>query len=362
MKTMKTKSKIYKGLITAVVLNALIVFTLSGAPPEEFNKKITKSFTINRDALLRLDSKYGRVNIKNWDQNKINFEVTIEVEADSREKAEDIFNSVTINLKGSPSLVEAQTIYQEKVFGLISKKNNKLNVIYEISAPESISLQLSHKYGEVNVDDINGKTSIDVSYGSLHAGDLANSTNDLNIGYAKSSVGEFGGGTIDIKYSTLELDESKDVTIDSKYSTITIGEADNLMLDSGYDHIRIDELETLSLKSQFSGIEIEELKKGMEIDITYGNFEIDEVSSGFNELVIKNAYANVSLGVDEEASYMIDAEFKYGGFSFPSNHEYLSKQIISTSSSVYEGRIGKDESPKSKITIDSKHAKVTIHN
>ncbi len=360
MKLMKTKTSVYRNLSVVLLMQVCVFITAFSAPPEEFVNKINKEFEINSDALLRLNSKYGKINCKNWDKNVIAIEVTIEVEAVSQEKADKIFNYIKIDFNGTKSLVEAKTVFNDKVFNLISKKKNKLNVIFDIYYPETISIEVLHKYGNVIIDDVAGKAVLDVSYGTIQIDELGANNNDLEINYGKSSIDEFCGGDINIKYSTLSMDECKDANINSKYSTISIDEASFLMLDSGYDHVDIDEIKGLSAKSQFSEFEIDELKERLEIDIAYGNLDVDEVSSGFDEIIIKNSYSNVKIGVNEEASYHLDAEIKYGSLKFSENHEYITKQVVSSNSSKYEGRVGKDKNTTSKITITCKHAKVSI--
>lgn len=357
----KLKASIYKVLLSLTLLQ-LIVFTAYSAPAEEFSKKIKKEFDINSDALLRLNSKYGKIDCKNWDKNIISIEVTIEVEAANKEKADEIFEKINIDVKGTESIVEATTVFDKSVFSLIKNKKSKLKVNYEIFFPKTISLDILHKYGELFVADVNGKAMLELSYGTININEINANNNSLQVAYCKGSIGEFGGGDINIKYSTLHLDECLDANINSKYSTLLIDEADYLIFDSGYDQIKIDEIKKLNVKSQFSGFEIDELEKRLEIDIAYGSFGIDEISADFEEITIKNSYANVKLGINEDASYFLYAELKYGSLKFTENDEYLSKQIVSSTSSLYEGRIGKDKNTTSKVTIKSKHAKVSIGN
>ena len=124
----------------------------------------------------------------------------------AKEKSEEIFSNIEINFKGNQSLVEATTVFNEKVFGLISNKKSKINVNYEIYFPETISLDLFHKYGSVFIANVNGKVILDVSYGTVNAGDFGANNNKLQIAYSKGSLEEFGGGEIAIKYSSLKID------------------------------------------------------------------------------------------------------------------------------------------------------------
>ena len=43
----------------------------------EKTKKIKKEYNVNANALLRINNKYGNVDVISWDQNRIEIEVTI---------------------------------------------------------------------------------------------------------------------------------------------------------------------------------------------------------------------------------------------------------------------------------------------
>ena len=69
-----------------VVLLGVIVGTQAIAK-EEFTKKISKSYDVNKDATLAIKNKFGKIHCQNWDQNAISIEVTITLEASNQEKA-----------------------------------------------------------------------------------------------------------------------------------------------------------------------------------------------------------------------------------------------------------------------------------
>jgi len=89
MKTLKFGSIIFATLILSFQLFAV---------KEEYTKKISKSFDVNKDALLVINNKFGKVHCENWDKNNISIEVIITIEASNEEKANKYFDDVDISI------------------------------------------------------------------------------------------------------------------------------------------------------------------------------------------------------------------------------------------------------------------------
>jgi len=65
---------------------------------EEFTKKISKSYDVNKEATLAIKNKFGKIHCQNWDKNSISIEVTITLEASSQEKANKYFDRINIEV------------------------------------------------------------------------------------------------------------------------------------------------------------------------------------------------------------------------------------------------------------------------
>jgi len=91
---------------------------------------------------------------------------------------------------------------------------------------------------------------------------------------------------------------------ETKYDKLKVESVNNLVLDCGYADINIG---SLSRKLVFEG--------------GYGSFNLDRVPGGFESLEVDTHYMGVRLGIDESASYNLDANVSYGGLKF--NEEKL---------------------------------------
>ena len=62
-------------------------------------KTITETFEVNADALVSLKSKFGDMEIRTWDENKVVIVVEIEVEGSNERKVKDALERIEIDIE-----------------------------------------------------------------------------------------------------------------------------------------------------------------------------------------------------------------------------------------------------------------------
>ena len=75
-----------------LLLLALLVSVAHIGVAAEFTKTIKKEFDITSDGTTSITNKYGKVEIKTWDRNRVKVDVTIVVKASSESKAQEVFD------------------------------------------------------------------------------------------------------------------------------------------------------------------------------------------------------------------------------------------------------------------------------
>lgn len=348
------KISLFIGL--AIVLS-LITYNVN-ASKEEFVKKISKEYTVNKDALLSVSNKYGDVNCFNWGKNVIAIDVTITVVANNREKADDFFDRINIKISGSKNKVEAITEI-EKISS--SWCNGKFSIDYDIKMPKTINLDILNKYGSIFIEEVTGETDITIKYGDLQVEKLLNENNNITIKYSKASFDFLEAGKLEIKYSDLNINKSKTLNLLSKYSDIEIDEAVFITFNSGYDDIEIDEVNEIENESKFSNFKIDHLYKKMDFCMEYGGCSIENISANFDEIKIKSTYTDLELGIDSEASYFLEASIKYGNLMYPKSISNVNKTKISFSEYKYDGYVGSNKNTGSKVIIEAKYRNVCLY-
>lgn len=348
-----------KTLNLSILLFATIFLSLqSFALKEEFTKKITKSYDVNKDATLALKNKFGKIHCQNWDKNSISIEVEITVVASSQDKANKYFDKIDIDFSGSSSRVSATTSFDDNLFS--NKDNNDISIDYMISMPASINIEIDHKFGDIILGEVNGSSAIEVAYGSLKANKLTNDINELEIKFSDAYIGYVKSADLELKYSELEIDEAGSMSAECKFSEMEIGKVDMITLESGYDDDIIGKVRDLDLEASFSDIEIMTLSEKMVADCDYGSIKVKEVKNNFKLIDISNSFSDADIGFNSEASFRLVATVKMGDLSYPRDKARLTEVEISYTSSRFEGVVGDNPDTSSKVLVESKNSGVNL--
>ncbi len=348
--------KTFKFLMMAALIGIFSGQVL--AEKDEFTKKISKSFDVNKDALLTIENKFGKIQCVNWDRNNISIEVTITVDASTQDKANKIFDKIGIEISGTSSQVTARTDLGDNMF---NKNDNDLSIDYLISMPKTVSIDLDNKFGDILVDVVTGSAKIELGYGTIKCKSLEGNTNDLDIKFSEGSINYIKSSSVHIQYTDLNINEAGDMTADSKFSDFDIGSIDVLTLKSGYDDDQIGQVRDIDVHASFSDMEIQSLGERIVADFDYGGLKIKETGKNFKLIDLTNSFSDANIGFYNDASFRLSATIKMGDISYPRDKARLSVVDVSYTSSKYEGVIGDNQDTVSKVVIDSKNSGVTLY-
>jgi hypothetical protein len=348
-----------KTINSSLLLILLVVFSgFQLRATDEFTKKISKTFEVNKDATLSVKNKFGKIHCENWEKNSISIEVTITVHASSQEKANKYLEKIKVDITGTSSLVSAVTTMEDNIF---DKGNNELSIDYMIYMPKTINAELTNKFGDIIVAEIAGTSKIDLGYGSYDIKRLSGSTNNLNIQFSDGYIGYIKSANLDLKYSELKADEIVDMTAESKFSELNIGKIDVLTLETGYDDDFIGSVRNIDLEADFSDVEIRNVEQTLTADFDYGELKVKEMGKVFKLVDITNSFSDANIGFNPEASYRVNATVKMGDFSYPQDRAKLSVVEMSYTSSKYEGLVGGNTDTVSKVMINSQNSGITLY-
>jgi len=346
--------------IFKIIYFTLLILLLLGIKgvkaSDEFTKVIKKEYAVNPDAQLTISNRFGKVSCTNWEKNSISIEVTITVTASDQEGATKRFNRISVAFTDSPSAVTAITTIEE---GKSSIKGH-FSIDYKVLMPVSISLDLTNKFGDIFINEINGKGRINLGYGNLEAKKLGNSDNLLDIKFSKARVNWIKGAVVILKYSQMDLDYAGSLRLDSKFSDLDAEKiiALNVVFEGGT--LNMENSSAVESKSKFSDIDIQRIEQSLNLDIQYGNCDIHEMPADFTSVNIVNKYGDVSIGLSEEARYSLEAELKYCDLDFPLDKAKFSYRSTTPTASSYKGTVGGTESPLSKVSVRSTYGNVKL--
>lgn len=323
-------------------------------------KTINKEFTVNANATVDLDNKYGSIDIKTWDQNKVTLEIIITTNSNNESKAQDRLDDIDIVFNTSQSLVAAKTqIGKSNNWNWGNNRNNvNMDIQYIVRMPVNNNLVVDMDYGDVMVDQLNGKADFNCDYGKLIVGDLNNDSNDINLDYSSGSTIDYlKNGNINIDYTTIEIEKAGDVDLNGDYCTTSFGSVNNIDFNCDYGNLTVESANNVDGNSDYANLKFGKIASKLILEADYGNIKVEEMGANFGLVDVNTEYIGVKIGVDSSSSFTLKAESQYGGINLPESMD-IRTQVEKNSSKKIEGTY--NGGGNAKINITTQYGSIKI--
>lgn len=340
------------------VLIFLGMFTLKANHPLVIETKvIDKTFQVNESAELQINNRYGNITMTAWDKNTIQIHIEIRVDGKNAEAVKERISTIDVDFSANPDLVSAYT----KIGETRKSKNTNIEIHYTVKLPKSNNIEIKNRYGNIYLDELNGKSKIDLQYGSISLGKLNNSLNSWELDYVSNSTVEYvKSAIINADYSHLDIRKSEVLNLNADYADIKIGDAKDLINVMGYGNLIVSKVNRVSNTADYTNVKIGTLTRSFVSSGNYGGISIEQVSRDFENIDVTADYSSLNLGIDSKASYKLNASFKYAKLNYPSNID-MKKVIEKPGSSIYEGVAG-NGSGTIQIQMEYGGAKIKLNN
>jgi hypothetical protein len=346
---MKRKVRIF-----AVLL--LLVASVCGtkAAAAEKTKEYHESWPANSVQTLEVNNRFGDVKVTHKGGNDVTIDVVITVESANEKRADDLLDQITVSFSKTGNTVSAET-HLSRSF----KTNLQFSIDYDVNIPPDKNLNITNKYGNVFVNELNASGTFDIQYGNFNANQLNTPSSGalkLNLAYGKGGVENANDMTVTVQYSTLNLGQLKDLNLNSKYNVINLDQANSVVTDSKYDTFNFGELGSLSAETKYTRIQINELLESLKVDAGYGGIKVGKVYSGFESVSITSSYGQISLGLGN-ASYSIDASCNYCGISYPES-SFKGNRISENQLRKVKGKVG--DGSGGTVFVESRYGQIRL--
>jgi len=332
-------------------------------PKQEKSKTIKKEYSVDRNATVDIDNKYGNINITTWNQNSVEITVVITVKGDDLSTVEKKLRGIDVDFNATSDLVSAKTKFNNSSSSWSfwgNSKNTNYTINYTIKMPASNNVKLNNDYGNILISEINGTADVNCDYGKLTLGDLNNSNNNINIDYSNGSTINFmKSGSINADYSKLTIDKTDEVKINSDYSNINIGTANTVTYNADYGSLSVDDANNITGNSNYVSIHLGIISKNLNINADYGSIKIIELARGFNKAEITSEYTGITIGTRPSNNFNFIINLQYSGFRYNDDNLVLFKSIEKESKKYYEGTYGKGKS-NATLIIKSQYGGVNL--
>ena len=334
-------------LITAMLL---ICYTSANA---EQVKKVHKSWPAKKVDALTVENKFGNINFINTRDDSVTIDIVVNAEEDGF--GSSLANQIDINFSFENGEVTAETVFSGKF-----KTKYEFSINYTINIPIDKDLNVTNKFGNVNLSDLKANGKFDVSYGSIFGNALKSPDNEnieIELKYGSATFDSANRLKANIAYSKFRIGSIGVSTINSRFSSFNIDNCDQLLSDSQYDNFYIGTIHSLNTDSKFTDWKIEEISDRGEFDTQYGGVKVKHVAKNFKKIRVENGFGNIRIGIDNNASYLLRSETNFCDVKYPktSPRKYFKEGHRTTIEAV----IG-EGTPNSEVYIESKYGNVDL--
>jgi hypothetical protein len=341
-----------KSLLLSLLLIVTVSFSLSA---QDAKKEYSENYDVSKGITLTTNTKYTDVELITWDKSVVDILAVVEVKASSKNRAEEALKKVDVQIGKTGNKISVVTDMENGW-----SKNVKTTVKITIKAPAWIHLDLRSAYGDLFIQEASGEVKVDLRYGNLKAGTLSRGNEkpyiDIDMAYSDGVIDVAGWVDLKVAYSDMEINASEMLFVESKYSKLLGEKAGGIVTEGAYDKYYFDEVDSFVAELKYSGLKFGRLNKSMDLHSGYTGAKIGTLSNGFDEVNAELSYGNLTVGLEQGASFKFEGEAKYGNINI-STGDRLNKTKENSYMRVW-GNVGSN--PKSSIHVITKYGNSTF--
>ena len=334
----------------------LLTFVVLAGNQDKKKKYVEKNYKVTATTKLKIENKFGEVEINSWTKSEFDVKVEIIGEGRNEERSQRIMDAIEIDITEGSSKI----VFETKIADSRQKNGEGFEINYTVYMPETNPLEIKNSFGDVILGDRKNDLDINVSYGSMRIGDVSGDSM-IKLSFGSGSAENIKDGEATIKYSKFEIESANKLDLTQGFSEIEIGEVSDLEMKSKYDKVEIEKAGKIDADAHFSSLDIEELTGSLELDCSYlNNFRIDKLARTFTLVDIDGKFGSYEIGLEAGINADINAEFSFADLKYSSDVDAtFNYRVKESNTSTYKGKIGKGD-PNKMIRIDSSYGNLRL--
>jgi len=336
-------------------------------------KTLEQSFDVKPDANLELTNKYGDIIVNGWEKNEISVHIRITAFGKDDDDAKKMMDRVEFDFNVSKEYVIIETI-MDRDKGVLSEffsaigdysksllNKNEMDIDFEVNVPYNSSLDIENKFGDVVINDVKGKITVDQSHGNFKSGNLIGFSR-ITVNYGNIDINSVALGNISIRGGDLELRKGEKIDVSSNSSRLFLKQIDHIKLNSSSDKIRITDVKSIIGNSSFSNVDIYHLTDMCNLIQSYGELIIHAIEPGFSVIKLNGKSTDYNLSFRKGSSFSANIkarEDKLTMIDYPKN---VQKGYVDDKQKIVhlQGYYGSHEDPQSIFELDTSNGEVII--
>lgn len=263
-----------------------------------------KEFNATNSTELAVDNQFGNITVTDWDQNKVSVTWIVEVTDTDEARGKKLMDRIKVEFTEKGNRIEVETKFGEN--GKLDLKDNKsskqsFRIDYIIKCPKYIGMELTNQFGDIVVASHTGPFKADLQFGSMNAVSLTGPETSIEIQFGKLTIGTLKNAEIEAQHcESVKITECEELSIEAQFSNVDLGTAGSV-----------------SAELNNAQLSVETLSNRLELESNMGSVKVDKVAANFKSIQIEQNMGDITLGVDPDAGYKLDASVSMGSIKVP---------------------------------------------
>jgi len=306
---MKKKIPIlFKTQATTILITLLSCYQVFS---QNFTDKLTshRSYAAGSETTLEIQNKYGKIQVVPWEKDSISIDVDILLSESSASKLKKLRDDIGIKYSGTNFYIIVKTVIGNEnsriakelksIGNTITGTNNQVEINYMVKVPGYLDIVLQNKFGDIYLDDLTGSVDIELSNGVLKANDLDGNTS-IKLSFANGMINKLATSTMNLAYSDLELGEAMQLDLQSKSSKINADRINVLKIDSRRDKLFFKKVEYFYGTGSFTQVWIYDLIRESDAYMKYGDLTIEHVNADYSKIKVESEFTDITMYLNPE--------------------------------------------------------------
>ena len=326
----------------------LCVLVAHATLAQDRTRKVTQSYSVDQSVKLRVDNRHGLIEIENWDKSEIWVEVTIKASANAFDR---------IKIDYDERVVGNTVSFETEFRGGIRGKSN-LDIDYRIKMPRANPIDITHRHGDLYIDDRDGDLEVELAHGNHKIEDVKGESY-LKLSFSRGEIGNLTRSEVDIQHSNTSIESATELELEAQHSTVELGDIEILDIESRHGKLGIESVSQIEGDLSFTSSEIGQLMKSLRLETTHvGKFEIDKVSKDFELIDIETSFGPYDITFEKGSGGTINGKFEHGRLKYDDSDFEFSYVNREQSRSEYKGKFGSGGSGK--VILTARHASIYL--
>ncbi len=354
-----------------ILLIALCTGSITAFAQFTETREFRKEFKVTDKQRIEISNKYGKIELFTWNKDSVVFEVKMKVEEKKLSKLDKALDNIDFDFTESEHYLIGRTIADKnrsqlgseflKFKETLLQTDGNVEVDFNVWIPASSTLIVENKFGDIYMDDFDGKLTVKLSNGKLKAHDL-NQQTSISLNFADATINKLTEGRIEANYSDVYIKYADQLTYDGKSSEIELIEAKDLTIKSRRDKFRLRRVGTVEAEGNFSNFRISDLTDRAKFQLNYGHLEIENVLNQFENIYIESKATDIGLYFNEDAEFQFEinntkADIDLSRDITLEDRDELDSQDENTR---IKGYLGTNDQADEKLYINAVSGQVTI--